>query len=108
MQLCNLTVKLGLFLFLVAASTIFPFAFAQSDNTPADEELRQVFARVNDDIQKQQFRQDLFDASNRDELVQALLAPSPDITASSQAISSEAQAIEDEEDENSDEPGDNT
>ena len=59
------------------------------------------------DIQKQQFRQDLFDASNRDELVQALLAPSPDITASSQAISSEAQAVEDEEDENAAEPGDN-
>ncbi len=59
------------------------------------------------DIQKQQFRQDLFDASNRDELVQALLAPSPDITASSQAISSEAQAIENEEDENVGEPGDN-
>ena len=58
------------------------------------------------DIQKQHIRQELFVASNRDKLIQALLAPSPDITASSQALSSEAQAVEEgEEDTSEDEPG---
>ena len=58
------------------------------------------------DIQKQHIRQELFEASNRDKLIQALLAPSPDITASSQALSSEAQAVEEgEEDTSEDEPG---
>jgi len=53
------------------------------------------------DRQKQQFRQELFDASNRDQLVQALLAPCPDIIASTQAVSSEVEAAEEEEEENS-------
>ena len=58
------------------------------------------------DIQKQHIRQELFEASNRDKLIQALLAPSPDITASSQALSSEAQAAnEGEEDTSEDETG---
>src|SRR6266702_3945550 len=48
------------------------------------------------EIQKQQFRQELFDVSNRDKLIQALLAPSPDIIASTQAVSSEVQAAEEE------------
>lgn len=59
------------------------------------------------DTQKQQFRQELFEVSNRDQLVQALLAPSPDITASSQAVSSEAKAAEEGEENNDDEPSDN-
>jgi 5-methylcytosine-specific restriction enzyme B len=49
------------------------------------------------DGQKQQVRQELFDSSNRSLLVQALLAPTPDIITSTQAISSAAQAVEDEE-----------
>ena len=53
------------------------------------------------DRQKQQFRQELFDASNRDQLVQALLAPCPDIIASTQAVSSEVEAAEEAEEENS-------
>ncbi len=57
------------------------------------------------DIQKQQFRQELFDAPNRDKLVQALIAPSPDIIASSQAVSSDAQTPE-EEDSDVEVPGD--
>lgn len=51
------------------------------------------------DGQKQRYRHELFDTANRDKLVQALLAPSPEITASIQAISSEVQAAEEEEDE---------
>ncbi len=51
------------------------------------------------DGQKQRYRHELFDTANRDKLIQALLAPSPEITASKQAISSEVQAAEEEEDE---------
>jgi len=58
------------------------------------------------DVQKQQFRQELFEASNRDILIQALLALSPEITTTTQALSSEAQAIDEgEEETNGDEPG---
>jgi 5-methylcytosine-specific restriction protein B len=42
------------------------------------------------DGQKQQVRQELFDSSNRSLLVQALLAPTPDMITSTQAISSAA------------------
>ena len=49
------------------------------------------------DIQKQQIRQELFEASNQDKLIQSLLAPSPEISASSPALSSEAQAAEEED-----------
>ena len=58
------------------------------------------------DVQKQQIRHELFDISNRDNLIQALLAPAPEITTSTQALSSDAQAIEEEESAD-DEPGDN-
>lgn len=58
------------------------------------------------DVQTQQIRHELFDMSNRDALIQALLAPAPEITTSIQALSSEAQAVEDGE-ETADEPGDN-
>jgi 5-methylcytosine-specific restriction protein B len=58
------------------------------------------------DGQNQQIRHELFDISNRDNLIQALLAPAPEITTSSQALSSDAQAIEEEESAD-DEPGDN-
>src|SRR6266487_1306718 len=43
------------------------------------------------DIQKQHIRQELFEASNRDKLIQALLAPCPDITTSAPAAEAEAQ-----------------
>ena len=58
------------------------------------------------DVQKQQIRHELFDISNRDNLIQALLAPAPEITTSTQALSSDAQAITEEESAD-DEPGDN-
>ncbi len=56
------------------------------------------------DTQKQQVRQELFDFFNRNLLVQALLAPAPEITTSLQALVSEAQAV----DEDVDEDGDDT
>ena len=49
------------------------------------------------DAQKQQIRQELFDSANRDTLIDALLAPDPEITTSPQALSSEATVIEEEE-----------
>ena len=59
-------------------------------------------------FRKQQICHELFDISNRDNLIQALLAPAPEITTSTQALSSDAQAIEEEEEESTDdEPGDN-
>jgi len=68
--------------------------------------LEKILGAALVDIQKQHIRQELFVVSNRDKLIQALLAPSPDITASSQALSSEAQAVEEgEEDTSEDEPG---
>ena len=52
------------------------------------------------DGQKQQVRQELFDSSNRNLLVQALLAPTPDMITSTQAISSAALAVDEEGEEN--------
>jgi 5-methylcytosine-specific restriction enzyme B len=55
------------------------------------------------DVQKQQVHHELFQPSNRDLLIQAVLAPSPEITTSLQAVSGEAQAVEEdgeEDDEN--------
>lgn len=57
------------------------------------------------DLQKQQIRHELFDPANRDTLIQALLAPAPEITTSPQALSSEAKAVEEEEDNDGNEPG---
>ena len=54
------------------------------------------------DPQKQQVHHELFDLSNRNLLVQALLAPAPDITTSVQALSSEAQTVDEDEDEDGD------
>ncbi|MGB8348662.1 MAG: AAA family ATPase, partial [Ktedonobacteraceae bacterium] len=48
------------------------------------------------DIQKRHIREELFTLANRDLLVQALLAPSPEIIASSLALISEAQTMEDQ------------
>ena len=42
------------------------------------------------DSTKQQFRQELFEAANKDQLITALLAIAPEITTSKQAIASEA------------------
>ena len=52
------------------------------------------------DGQKQQVRQELFDPSNRSLLVQALLAPTPDMITSTQALTSAAQAVDEEGGEN--------
>jgi 5-methylcytosine-specific restriction protein B len=54
------------------------------------------------DAQNQQVRHELFDLSNRNLLVQALLAPAPEITTSVQALSSEAQTVDEDEDEDGD------
>jgi 5-methylcytosine-specific restriction protein B len=51
------------------------------------------------DIQNQQFRNEMFDSLNRGKLIQALLAPSPDITASTQALASDAEVAEEIQDE---------
>jgi 5-methylcytosine-specific restriction protein B len=60
------------------------------------------------DIQKQQIRHELFEASNRDKLINALIAPSPEIIASPQALSSDAQAAEENNSaNNNDGAGDN-
>jgi 5-methylcytosine-specific restriction protein B len=58
------------------------------------------------DLKKQQLRQELFDSTNRDILVQALLAPAYDISTSQQAISSEAKAVDEEGEENSEDSED--
>jgi 5-methylcytosine-specific restriction enzyme B len=60
------------------------------------------------DLQKQQIRNELFDLANRDTLIQALLAPAPEITTSPQALSSEAKAVEEEEGNDENEPGENS
>jgi 5-methylcytosine-specific restriction enzyme B len=52
------------------------------------------------DGQKQQVRQELFDPSNRSLLVQALLAPTPDMITSTQALTSAAQVVDEEGGEN--------
>jgi len=57
------------------------------------------------DLLKQQIRQELFDPANRDIMIQALLAPAPEITTSPQALSSEAKVIDEEEDIDENEPG---
>ncbi len=51
------------------------------------------------DGQKQRYRHELFETANRDKLVQALLAPSPEITSSRPSIDSEIQAAKADEDE---------
>lgn len=49
------------------------------------------------DSKQQQIKQELFDQAKKDLLIQALLAPAPEITTSQQAISSEAQGAEEAE-----------
>lgn len=52
------------------------------------------------DMQKRRIREELFALANHDQLVQALLAPSPDITTSALALSAEAQDTADPDGEN--------
>jgi len=52
------------------------------------------------DVQKQQIYHELFLPSNRDLLIQAVLAPAPEITTSSQALSMEAQTVDEDGEEN--------
>ncbi len=47
-------------------------------------------------VQKQHVHHELFQPSNRDLLIQAVLAPSPEITTSVQAVSGEAQVVEED------------
>jgi 5-methylcytosine-specific restriction protein B len=48
------------------------------------------------DVQGQRIREELFEPSNRSLLVQALLAPTPDLMTSATALSSAAEAVEEE------------
>jgi 5-methylcytosine-specific restriction enzyme B len=52
------------------------------------------------DVQKQQIHHELFLPSNRNLLIQAVLAPTPEITTSSQALSIEAQTVDEDDEEN--------
>src|SRR6266700_2520419 len=52
------------------------------------------------DVQKQQIHHELFLPSNRNLLIQAVLAPTPEITTSSQALSIEAQTVDEDGEEN--------
>lgn len=61
--------------------------------------LEQILGTGLVDIQQRRIREELFALANQDRLVQALLALSPDITASALALISEAQAIEDQAEE---------
>ena len=52
------------------------------------------------DVQGQRVRQDLFELSNRTLLIQALLAPTPDLMTSALALSSAAETVDEETEEN--------
>ncbi len=54
------------------------------------------------DENRQRIHHELFEPARRDDLVQALLAPSPEIVASPQVVASEAQQIEEQEEDLSD------
>ncbi len=54
------------------------------------------------DVKNQKIHHDLFDPSQQANLIQALLAPSPDITTSTQALAAEAQANEENNGESED------
>lgn len=55
------------------------------------------------DVARQRVRHELFAPDRRDDLIQALLAPSPDIAASAQAIASEREELDQDAEENHDE-----
>ena len=48
------------------------------------------------DVNSQRICHELFDEGHEEELIQALLAPSPDMAASSEAMQSEEASVEDE------------
>jgi 5-methylcytosine-specific restriction protein B len=50
------------------------------------------------DANRQRIRHELFAPARRDDLIQALLAPSPELSASSQAVASESEQLEENED----------
>jgi 5-methylcytosine-specific restriction protein B len=55
------------------------------------------------DLHAQQIRSELFDASRQDELVQALLAPCPEIATTRPAVTSEAMSAAEDDDSQVDE-----
>jgi 5-methylcytosine-specific restriction enzyme B len=57
--------------------------------------LAKILGPVLVDEQRQQIRHELFESARRDDLIQAILSPFPDIAASAQAISSEAAVSDD-------------
>jgi 5-methylcytosine-specific restriction protein B len=50
----------------------------------------------------QRIRHELFEAARRDDLIQAVLSPFPDIIATVQAISADSESLEDEQEEDDD------
>lgn len=67
------------------------------------ETLERVLGRGLIDAAKQQIHQELFDESRHEELVQALLAPSPEISTSFQALIAGEQSLDVESDDEEDE-----
>jgi 5-methylcytosine-specific restriction enzyme B len=56
--------------------------------------LEKILGSAVVDTEAQQIREDLFDESNQEQLIQALLAPNPEIATSSQAVSRTEETIE--------------
>ncbi len=66
--------------------------------------LRQIIGKDLVDLEQQEIHAHLFDLRKRDQLVQALLAPCPEVTATDQAAAAEAQIQLDLEVEQGDDP----
>lgn len=59
--------------------------------------LARILGRGLVDEERQCIRHDLFQPARRDELIQALLSPFPEITTSSQAVASESSSVDEED-----------
>jgi 5-methylcytosine-specific restriction protein B len=68
--------------------------------------LARILGRGLVDEEQQRIRHDLFQPARRDELIQALLSPFPEITTSSQAVASESSSLGEEDEDESEEPED--
>ncbi|MHB8991868.1 MAG: AAA family ATPase [Chloroflexota bacterium] len=60
--------------------------------------LEKILGRELVDVRDQRFRNELFEPARREDLIHALLAPQPGLTASTQAIAAEAGVVADERD----------
>jgi 5-methylcytosine-specific restriction protein B len=104
--------QVGHSFFLEGGRVISDFAklarVIQEDIVPLLEEycyedydsLEKILGRKLIDMQNQKVRHELFDPSRQDELIVALVAPSHEISTSSQAVTSEEQISDDGEEEN--------